>query len=406
MEKSFGLFFFLKKNKWNQPGQEIDVYLKITVNGKSTEISSKRKCDPSKWNALAGKVVGQTEYAKAINSYLDVLKRKVYDYRKQLEDANFPVNVESIKHLLKGGDITGKKYMLMQIFKQHNEQMHALVGQEYAISTVIRYETAYRHTQNFLLSRYKVRDLDITQLDYEFMAEYEFWLKSVRKCDHNSAMKYLTNFKKIVLRCLKNGWLKQDPFINFKLTKREVERIPLTEGEVQRIANEPFQIESTANVRDIFLFSCYTGLAYVDVEKLKKTDIVIGNDGEKWLIIRRQKTDATARIPLLQPALKIIEKYADHPKCLQKNSVLPVLSNQKMNDYLKIIADQCLITKTLTFHIARHTFATTITLSNGVPIETVSKMLGHRNLKTTQHYAKILDKKIGEDMKLLKVKYV
>jgi site-specific recombinase XerD len=405
MERSFGLFFFLKKNKWNQPGQEIDVYLKITVNGKSTEISSKRKCDPLKWNASAGRAIGQTDYAKAINSYLDVLQRKVYEFRKQLEDANYPVTVENIKHLLKGGEMAAKRYMLMQIFKQHNDQMRALVGQEYAPGTLERYETSYRHTQSFLLSKYKVKDLEISQLNHEFMAEYEFWLKSVRKCDHNSAMKYLANFKKIVLRCIKNGWLRQDPFINFKLTKREVERIALTENEVEKIAKEHFQMESTSNVRDIFLFCCYTGLAYADVEKLKKTDIVIGNDGEKWLISRRQKTDITARIPLLQPALNIIEKHANHSRCLQKNAVLPVLSNQKMNDYLKIIADQCLITKTLTFHIARHTFATTITLSNGVPIETVSKMLGHRNLKTTQHYAKILDKKIGDDMKGLKQKY-
>jgi site-specific recombinase XerD len=158
-------------------------------------------------------------------------------------------------------------------------------------------------------------------------------------------------------------------------------------------------------VRDIFLFSCYTGLAYADVEKLKKTDIVTGNDGGQWLISRRQKTDITARIPLLPAALSIINKHANHSKCVAKNLVLPVLTNQKMNDYLKIIANQCCITKTLTFHIARHTFATTVTLSNGVPIETVSKMLGHRNLKTTQHYAKILDKKIGDDMKHLMERY-
>lgn len=247
--------------------------------------------------------------------------------------------------------------------------------------------------------------MDIEELDYAFMSEYEFWLKSVRKCDHNTAMKYLANFKKIVIRCIKNGWLQRDPFIAFKLTKREVERIALTESEIEKITNEVFQMEGTSIVRDIFLFCCYTGLAYADVEKLKKTDIVIGNDGEKWLISKRQKTDVTARIPLLPPAIAIMNKHANHPRCLEKNLVLPVLSNQKMNDYLKIIANQCKITKDLTFHIARHTFATTVTLSNGVPIETVSKMLGHRNLKTTQHYAKILDKKIGDDMKGLREKY-
>jgi site-specific recombinase XerD len=158
-------------------------------------------------------------------------------------------------------------------------------------------------------------------------------------------------------------------------------------------------------VRDIFLFSCYTGLAYADVKKLKRSEIIIGVDGEQWLVSRRQKTDISARIPLLPAALTIISKYKDHPHCQEKDLVLPVLSNQKMNAYLKEIADACGIHKTLTYHIARHTFATTVTLTNGVPIETVSKMLGHRNLRTTQHYAKILDKKIGEDMKGLKSKF-
>jgi site-specific recombinase XerD len=158
-------------------------------------------------------------------------------------------------------------------------------------------------------------------------------------------------------------------------------------------------------VRDIFLFSCYTGLAYADVKKLKRSEIIIGIDGEQWLVSRRQKTDISARIPVLPAALTIIERYKNHPQCHDKDQVLPILSNQKMNAYLKEIADACRIQKTLTYHIARHTFATTVTLTNGVPIETVSKMLGHRNLRTTQHYAKILDKKIGEDMKGLKEKF-
>ena len=404
MEKSFSIYFHLKKAK-NESKLERLIYLKVTVNGAFCEVSTKRKCEPSNWNVTAGRVEGKTEAAKSVNSYLDVLQRKVYDYRKQLFDEDKPLTAANIKLLLQGQEIDRPRHMLMQIFKQHNEQIKALVGREYAAGTLERYETSYKHTLTFLQSKYKVTDIDITQLDYEFMAEYEFWLKSVRKCDHNSTMKYLANFKKIVLRCLKNGWLRHDPFIGFKLTKREVERIALTQNEVDRIASEVFPMEGTSIVRDIFLFSCYTGLAYADVEKLKKTDIVTGNDGNQWLISRRQKTDITARIPLLPAALSIIGKHTNHPKCIAKNLVLPVLTNQKMNDYLKIIANQCGITKTLTFHIARHTFATTITLSNGVPIETVSKMLGHRNLKTTQHYAKILDKKIGDDMKGLMERY-
>ena len=193
--------------------------------------------------------------------------------------------------------------------------------------------------------------------------------------------------------------------MGFKMPKREVERTALTELELQKMAFMPISIERLALVRDIFLFSCYSGLAYADVKKLRRTDIIIGVDGEKWIISKRQKTDVTARIPLLPPALTILDQYQYHPVCVTEGRILPILSNQKMNSYLKEIADSCGITKTLTYHIARHTFATTVTLSNGVPIETVSKMLGHRNLKTTQHYARILDTKISMDMKIVRNKF-
>ena len=158
-------------------------------------------------------------------------------------------------------------------------------------------------------------------------------------------------------------------------------------------------------MRDIFLFYCYTGLAYADVKKLKRNEIAMGIDGEKWIFTHRQKTETPTRLPLLPPALEILDRYKDHPLCVNTGQMLPVLANQKMNGYLKEIADVCRITKKMTMHIARHTFATTVTLTNGVPIETVSKMLGHRNLKTTQHYAKILDLKVSADMTVLRAKY-
>jgi len=293
----------------------------------------------------------------------------------------------------------------MEVFKKHNDQMTELVGQEYAPGTLERFQTAYRHTLTFLQWKYKVDDIDISKLDYEFISEYEFWIKSVRKCNHNSTIKYLSNFRKVINRCVRHGWLQKDPFANFKMTMREVERIALTETELQNLIGQQFPTDRLRVVRDIFLFSCYTGLAYADVKKLKRSEIIIGVDGEEWLVSRRQKTDISARIPLLPAALTIIDRYKDHPHCQGKDIVLPINSNQKMNAYLKEIAEVCGIQKTLTYHIARHTFATTVTLTNGVPIETVSKMLGHRNLRTTQHYAKILDKKIGEDMKGLREKF-
>jgi site-specific recombinase XerD len=171
------------------------------------------------------------------------------------------------------------------------------------------------------------------------------------------------------------------------------------------MSTKEFKVERISQVRDIFLFSCYTGLAYIDVKTLIKNNMVIGIDGKHWIHTFRTKTDTPSNIPLLPQALAIIEKYKTHPQVINEAALLPVASNQKMNAYLKEIADLCGITKELTFHTARHTFATTVTLSNGIPIESVSKMLGHKNLRTTQHYAKILDKKVSNDMEILFQKF-
>ncbi len=404
MEKSFGLFFHLKTCR-NKKATELPIYLCITVNGVSREISTKMKCAPLKWNATAGRVEGKTQYAKSINDYLDVVERKVYEIRKQLLNDDKPVTSENIKTILQGKEIKEHVFMLMKIFQKHNEQMAALINQEYSPVTFTRYNTVYKHTLSFLQWKYKVDDIDIAHLNYEFISEFEFWFKSVRKCDHNTTMQYIRNFKKIINHCLRNGWISKNPFINFKMKNKDVERIALTDLELKKVIDQEFSIERLSIVRDIFMFSCFTGLSYADVRKLKRSDIYTGIDGAQWLSSKRQKTDVTARIPLLPPAVVIMDRYLNHPECVLNDKVLPVISNQKLNAYLKEIADVCSIKKVLTFHIARHTFATTVTLSNGVPIETVSKLLGHKNLRTTQHYAKIVDTKISEDMKILRSKF-
>ena len=401
MEKNFGCFFYLKRKHKHEVG-EICIYLRITADSSCVEISTKRKCFTQSWNQKAGRVEGKTDYAKSINSYLDTLQQKVFEAKRQLIELDQEVTPTRIKDLMLGKKINQQCYKMMEQFKQHNEPMKALVGKDYSASTLERYETSYKHTLHFLESKYKVSDMDITKLDYDFISNYEFWLKTVRKCDHNTTIKYLSNFKKIVNHCVRSGRLQRDPFLGFSMAKKEVERDVLTEDQLKKIAQENFKAERLVLVRDIFLFCCYTGLAYADIQKLKQTEIIKGNDGGLWIIAKRQKTNVTSRIPLLPVALEIIERYKDHVQCQVKGKVLPVLSNQKLNSYLKEIADSCGVHFNLTFHIARHTFATTVTLSNGIPIETVSKMLGHRNLKTTQHYAKILDKKISDDMKKLK----
>lgn len=401
LEKSFGLLFFLKQSKKNKNGEKY-IYLRITVNGVSKELSTKRLCLSSKWNSSAGRVLGNSEEGRTLNSYLDTLYYKALQAKKRLLDRDQEVTAEAVKNILLG--VSEKKKMIMEIFKEHNSHVEALLNKEYAPGTLMRYRTSYDHTKAFMKWKYKKEDIDIQALDYEFISSYSFWLKTVQNCSHNTTVKYLANFKKIVLICLKNGWLDRDPFIRFKMVKKEVHRVYLTLEEIASLESKNFPTERLRHVRDIFLFSCYTGLAYIDVKRLTRAQIVTGIDGELWIFTKRQKTDTPTRLPLLPKALELIEKYQDHQICKAGNHVLPILSNQKMNSYLKEIADVCGIDKPLTFHIARHTFATTITLGNGVPIETVSKMLGHKSIKQTQHYAKVLDTKISLDMMALREK--
>jgi site-specific recombinase XerD len=401
LSKSFSLLFYLKKPKNYVQGNQ-PVYLRITVDAARMELSMQRECEPTRWNAHAGRANGTKEDIKSLNVYLDSVQAKVYEAHRSLLDKKEPITVENMKRKL--GGVTERPRMLLEIFRYHNDQMQQLIqNDEFAKGTWVHFTTTCKHLANFIQQKFHQKDRSITEIDYSFIADFELYLKT-GICAHNTAMKYLGDFRKIVLLCLKKGWLQKDPFFGYKLSRREVNREVLTANELQAMADKQFASERVTLVRDIFLFSCFTGLAYADVAKLKRTEITIGIDGEKWVFTKRTKTDSPSHIPLLPMSLAILAKYEDHPKCCNSGLLLPVISNQKMNAYLKEIADLCGIHKPLTFHIARHTFATTVTLSNGVPMETVSKMLGHKNLRTTQHYAKILDKKISEDMQALRCK--
>ena len=402
MKAKITLHFYAKSTKANGTGL-IPIYVRLTVDGKRFEYSTKKFIEPSKWSNELSKMKGNSEEARSINSLLDFTKNRINEIQFELLKDGISPNIEEFKNKLLG--IKEREHLLIPIFKEHNRKIKELLGIEYALGTLERYETSLKHTKDFLSWKYNLTDINIEKIDHSFITEYEFYLRSERKCANNTAVKYIKNFHKIINQCLANGWLIKDPFVNYKSKVKEVVREYLSEIEIEQLINKEFKSERLELVRDIFVFSCFTGLAYVDVKQLTLDNISIGIDGDKWIFKNRQKTDTTSKIPLLPTAQEIINKYSEHPVCKNEKRLLPILSNQKMNAYLKEIADLCEINKDLTFHIARHTFATTVTLSNGVPIETVSKMLGHTNLKTTQHYAKILDKKISEDMMILKSKF-
>ena len=377
MKTKVSILFYAKRAKASVNGL-VPIYTRITINGKRIELSSNRFVEMSKWSTEAGKMKGNSEEARSINSHLDMLRIQIIDMQMELVHKKIPVTAETLKNKILGVDERAR--MLIPIFQDHNNKIKELVGKEYAPGTLERYTTSLKHTIEFMKWKYNISDIDITKIDHAFITDYEFWLRSVRNCANNTAVKYLKNFNKIIKLCLANDWLDKNPFANYKSKVKEVERVYLTEKEIQSIIEKDFKTERLSLVRDIFLFSCFTGLAYIDVKNLTKSHISFGIDGEKWIFTHRQKTESASKIPILPVTQMIIDKYENHPQCINEDKLLPILSNQKMNAYLKEIAGVCEIEKELTFHIARHTFATTVTLTNGVPIESVSKLLGYKYL--------------------------
>ncbi len=396
---SLSILFYPKGNDIDKNGK-VPLYARITVDGARSELSIQRKIDPSKWNSESGSLKGTSAETKDFNRFIDTVKHKIYKIYDSILENSKTVTPNAIKNMYLGK--TQKNKMLLEVFQNHNIQVEKLIGKDFAPGTLERYKTAKKHVEDYINLEYKVQDISINDVDHQFINGFEYYLKTKRNCSHNTTIKYITNFKKIIRIAFANDWIKKDPFINWKARLKIVDREILTQEEIQIIVEKYLHTERLDQVKDIFLFCCFTGLAYADVKKLSENDIVVGIDGHKWIKIKRSKTDTRSSIPILPTAAAIIDKYYLHPN--KNNRLLPVLSNQKMNAYLKEIADLCNISKNLTSHLARHTFATTVTLSNGVPIESVSKMLGHKSLRTTQHYAKILDRKVSDDMNSLRLK--
>ncbi|MBC8112587.1 MAG: site-specific integrase [Verrucomicrobia bacterium] len=382
-------------NKANAQG-EIPIYLKIIVGSKPVEIATKQYVTPIVWSSEKNRVKGNTEAARTVNAYLDNLKTRLQKIFNTLQEKGETITAEKIKNLYLGKTVRQKT--LVEVFQYHNEKMRVQVGTGFATTTYKKYITTLHHIEAFMKYQYKVSDMVLSELNHEFITQFEFWCKTVQGCNHNSTMKYIISLRKIIRLAIDNDWLTKNPFTRFKVTHKESKREALTGEEMQRMITKEFSISRLEQIRDVFIFCCYTGLAYADVEKLTPQQISRGIDGKYWIFTDRTKTGTASNIPLLSPALALIEKYKNHPQAISKGRIFPVLTNQKMNAYLKEIADLCSITKNLTTHLARHTFATTITLTNGVPIETVSSMLGHKNMKTTQIYAKVVQTKVSNDM--------
>ena len=380
------------------------MYGRITVNGKRANISLQRKVILSEWDSKRGRAKGNKQESRLLNRYLDQVKSRIYIAYDELIKEKAFICSQSIKARFLGED--NEEYSLLTLIDYHNTQM----SESLTYGTLKNYFTTQKYIKLFLTKKRKIQDIYLSQLTYRFIVDFEKFLRSYTPEDHqkqmenNTVMKHIQRMRKMVTLAYKMEWIEKDPFIKFKPTYIKNEREFLREDELQDIIKKEFSIERLTLVKDLFIFSCYTGLSYVDVMQLNEDNIALGIDGGRWIITNRQKTHNKVKIPLLPIAEMLINKYKGHTKTKKTRTLFPNISNQKLNSYLKEIADLCRIKKNLTFHIARHTFATTITLSNGVPIETVSKLLGHTKIATTQIYAKVIERKVSEDMSILRSK--
>ncbi len=398
MRKStFNILFYGKRSAIKANGK-MPIMGRITVNGQAVQFGAKVEVSPEIWDAKAGKAVGRTQEVIELNAILDSIKATMTKIYRELQERESSVTPDRIKNIFFGVEL--KQQMLLEMFKKHNEDVAKLVGINKSKATYQKYEVARKRLSNFVKEKYHLNDIALKEINHLFLMDFEVYLLTSCGCNPNTTAKFMQFFKRIIIIAKNNGWIKADPFANYKIRLKKVDRGYLSQEEVTAIAMKKFSTKRLEQVRDIFIFSCFCGLAYIDVKNLRKENIRTSFDGNLWIIGKREKTDVSFSIPLLDIPRKILEKYEGK---LPDNKILPVLSNQKMNAYLKEIGTLCGINKDLTFHCSRHTFAT-LTLSKGVSIESVSKMLGHTNIRTTQIYARITDSKISDDMNLFAAK--
>jgi len=375
------------------------LYVRCTLNGQRFEVATGFMVHHDNWNESKQLIKGRTEDVKIINNRLEKIRTKIQDIYNQLESIGEPFDVLIIKERFLGNR---KEKGLLEVFDSVVTNIEARLEKDYSSGTLKHYQTTKKRLVEFLKTRSERSDIALSKVDFSILNSFDVFLKTEKNVMPNTALTYHKHIKKVFNVAISLGYVSHCPYESFKPTRNETNRDFLTLQELTHIQNKKIDISRLDFIRNVFVFASYTGLSYSDIEKLSSNHIQKGSDGNDWIIIDRTKTESRCRIPLLPAAKEVLKKYENHPVARSANRLLPIYSNQKMNSYLKELADICGIQKNLSMHVARHTFATSVTLTNGVPLETVSKMLGHSSLKTTQIYARIIDAKISKDMEQLK----
>ncbi len=403
MESKLIVKFWLNRSKKNT-NREHPIYLRVRYNKEFFIKSSGFYTKPRNWDNKAMKFKGGGNEAYLVNNQLETIKMNVFRIFNQLSILGKEFNVNKIKKSLEGNDTN--QISLMRAFNEHLAEMEKLRGIDYERSTITKYQNTKLRIKQYLKQKYKSKDIMLNELNFSFISDFEVFLKDEFRNSTTTCYKHYQRFTRVIRKAIQKGYLEKYPFNSYtiRMQKKQIEY--LTMEEVNRIEKADFKIDRLNFIRDVFVFCCYTGLASAEVSSLTPENITTGLDKELWLNILRKKTKKHYQIPLLPKALKILEKYKNHPGCLRKGFLLPVPSNVRYNAYLKEIADIAGINKNLTTHLARKTFASTIMLANGVNIAVLSKILGHSSVQITlDSYATVVDELMMNNVKMIKGKF-
>ena len=395
MRSTFKILFYLKRNA-SKPDGTVPVMGRITIDGTIGQFSCKMNVPPSLWDTKAGRMTGKSTVAVKTNITLDKMRVDINRHYQEIMQADGFATADKVKNVYLGLGV--KQDTFLTLFAKHNQEFSRKVGYNRAEGTYSKYCTIYKHMENYIKQDYNRNDIFIKELNLAFINGFEHYLRTERNCSTNTIWMYMIGVKHIVTIARNNGQLAINPFAGYLISPEHKDRGFLSKEELNLLVNAKMKNAQYELVRDLFVFSAFTGLCYSDVKNLTKDNLKTSFDGHLWIITRRQKTNTDSSVRLLEVPKRIIEKYKGYSR---DNRIFPVPSNSSCNAILKKIGQQCGIKTKLTYHVARHTMATTITLSQGVPIETVSRMLGHTNIKTTQIYAKITKEKISQDMEIL-----
>ncbi|MDB4534244.1 site-specific integrase [Vicingaceae bacterium] len=394
------LFPFIKADKSNSKG-EAPVFLKIKIANTNSSMALGIKVNMQRWKETDQFRKSRVNNETKVRNDIDVIISVLRSINDKLEKRGMPISASTIKnvHINGSEDSIKDTIMLSELFDKHYKNFKPLVdGKSRAKETLRKYETLRNHVDAYLVFEYGVTDVSLDSLNYSFIESFDTFLRTEKNIGNNTTVKYVQSFRRLMNVAVKYDWLLKDPFILYEKKVKVKDATYLTQVELDAIMNLKFSTKRLEVVRDIFIFGCYTGYAPVDINKLTYNDVIDGEVNQKWIVTKRTKTGVNSDVPLLPKAEELIEQYKSDPYCIETNHLLPKRSNQRMNMYLKEIADLANINKKLTQYCSRHSFAITVVLANGLSMEVLSKMMGHTNLKQTMHYGKIQNARVGKEM--------